>query len=88
MARTTPCLLALLSILTLLAARLPARERRSTTAATGCHKKMPTFSDALAAVRRAIWREQHFQTSARRTEHRKIPFRLPAACAYALCNAA
>ncbi len=32
-ARTTPCLLALFSIVTLLAARLPARERRSTTAA-------------------------------------------------------
>lgn len=87
-ARTTPCLLALFSIVTLLAARLPARGRRSITAAAWYHKKMPTFSDALAAVRRAIWREQHFQTSARRTDHRKVPFRLPAARAYALCNAA
>ena len=87
-ARTTPCLLALFSIVTLLARTLPARQRRSATAAAWYPKASPTFSDALAAVRRAIWREQHFQTSPRRTDRRKIPFRLPPAWAYALCNAA
>lgn len=87
-ARTTPCLLALFSIVTLLARTLPARQRRSATAAAWYPKARPTFSDALAAVRRAIWREQHFQTSPRRTDRRKIPFRLPPAWAYALCNAA
>ena len=82
-ARTTPCLLALFSIVTLL-----ARQRRSATAAAWYPKARPTFSDALAAVRRAIWREQHFQTSPRRTDRPKNPFRLPQAWAYALCNAA
>ena len=87
-ARTTPCLLALFSIVTLLAGRLPARQRRSATGATWYPKARPTFSDTLAAVRRAIWREQHFQTSPRHTDRRKLPFRLPQAWAYALCNAA
>ena len=84
---TTPCLLALFSLVTLLAGRLPARQRRSATAAW-YPKPRPTFSDALAAVRREIWREQHFQTSPRQTDRRKIPFRLLPAWAYALCNAA
>ncbi len=87
-ARTTPCLLGLFSIVTLLAGRLPARQRRSAMTAAWYPKTCPTFSDALAAVRRAIWREQHFQTSPRRTDRRKVPFRLPQAWAYALCNAA
>ena len=87
-ARTTPCLLALFSIITLLAARLPSRARRSANTAAWYPKAAPTFSDTLAAVRRAIWREQHFQASPRQTDRRKIPFRLPPAWAYALCNAA
>ncbi len=87
-ARTTPCLLALFSIVTLLAGRLPARQRRSTATAAWYPKARPTFSDALAAVRRAIWREQHFRTSPRQTDRRKTPFRMPQAWAYALCNAA
>ena len=87
-ARTTPCLLALFSIVTLLARTLPARQRRSAAVAAWYPKARPTFSDALAAVRRAIWREQHFQTSSRRADRRKTPFKLPKAWAYALCNAA
>jgi hypothetical protein len=87
-ARTTPCLLALFSIVTLLAGSLPKCQRRSVTAAVWYPKARPTFSDALAAVRRAIWREQHFRTSPKRTDRRKIPFRMPQAWAYALCNAA
>ena len=55
-ARTTPCLLALFSIVTLLARTLPARQRRSATAAAWYPKARPTFSNAVAAVRRAIWR--------------------------------
>ena len=87
-ARTTPCLLALFSIVTLLARTSPARQRRSATTAAWYPKARPTFSDALATVRRAIWREQHFQMSPQRTDRRKIPFRLPPAWAYAHCNAA
>lgn len=86
-ARTTPCLLALFSIVTLLAAKLPARERRQ--AATAWYPKpRPTFSDALAAVRRAIWREQTLTASARATDPTKRRFDLPAPWDYALCHAA
>jgi hypothetical protein len=87
-ARTTPCLLALFSIVTLLATRLPARERRRITATAWYPKPQPTFSDALAAVRHAIWREQGLVTSRRRGNHRKRRFGMPAHLAYALCHAA
>jgi predicted DNA-binding transcriptional regulator YafY len=87
-ARTTPCLLALFSIVTLLAAHLPARERQQAAATAWYPKPQPTFSDALAAVRRAIWREQRLRTSRRRGDRRKRRFLLPAPWAYALCHAA
>lgn len=78
-ARTTPCLLALFSIVTLLATRLPARERRQVAATAWYPKPKPTFSDAPAAVRRAIWREEPLSTSRRRRDHRKPRFLLPPA---------
>lgn len=87
-ARTTPCLLALFSIVTLLATQLPARERRQVAATAWYPKPRPTFSDALAAVRRAIWRQQGLSTSPRRRNRKKHQFRLPPAWAYALCHAA
>src|SRR4051812_4037227 len=87
-ARTTPCLLALFSIVTLLAARLPARQRQRIAAAAWYPKPRPTFADALAAVRYAIWRERTLATSPRRRARTKPRFRLPAPWAYALCHAA
>ena len=71
-ARTTPSLLALFSIVTLLAARLPARQRQQAATAAWYPKPQPTFSDALAAVRTAIWRSQVFAMSGQRAP-RKIP---------------
>jgi hypothetical protein len=56
--RTTPCLLALFSLVTLLAARLSPAERKSAASSAWYRKPHPTFSDTLAAVRRHIWREQ------------------------------
>jgi DDE superfamily endonuclease len=87
-ARTTPCLLALFSIVTLLADQLPARERHHVTTTAWYRKLQPTFSDALAAVRRAIWREQAFGTSRRTGDRSKRRFTLPEPWAYALCQAA
>ena len=87
-ARTTPCLLALFSIVTLLAAQLPARQRQRIAAAAWYPKPRPTFADALAAVRCAIWRERTLATSPRRRARTKPRFRLPAPWAYALCHAA
>ena len=87
-ARTTPCLLALFSIVTLLAAQLPGRQRRRVAAAAWYPKPRPTFADALAAARCAIWRERTLATSPRRRARTKPRFRLPAPWAYALCHAA
>jgi hypothetical protein len=87
-ARTTPCLLALFSIVTLLADQLPTRERHHVTTTAWYRKPQPTFSDALAAVRRAIWREQALITSRRNGDRSKPRFTLPEPWAYALCHAA
>jgi len=87
-ARTTPCLLALFSIVTLLTARLAARERRQVTVTAWYRKPQPTFSDSLAALRRAIWREQALLTSPRRGDRTKRRLALPDPWAYALCHAA
>ena len=87
-ARTTPCPLALFSIVALLADRLPSRARRLANTRAWYPKAALTCSDALTAVRRALWREQRFRMSPRRTDRRKTPFKLPQAWAHALCNAA
>ena len=87
-ARTTPCLLALFSVVVLLADRLPARERRRAATTAWYAKPRPTFSDALAAVRREIWREQRLVTSAHRGHRMKPRLSLPEPWAYALCHAA
>jgi hypothetical protein len=87
-ARTTPCLLALFSIVTLLAARLPARERARVTTAAWYAKPRPTFVDALAAVRYALWREQTLVMSCRQRHRPKRRFVLPSPWAYVLCQAA
>jgi hypothetical protein len=50
-ARTTPGLLALFSIVILLASHLPTRERARVTMAAWYVKPRPTFVNALAAVR-------------------------------------
>ena len=70
-ARTTPCLLALFSIVTLLAARLQVRQRQRIAAAAWYPKPRPTFADALAAARYAIWHERTLATSPRRCARTK-----------------
>jgi hypothetical protein len=87
-ARTTPCLLALFSIVTLLASRLPIRERAQVTTTAWYAKPKPTFVDALAAVRYALWREQTSVMSRRQPHRPKRHFVLPRPWAYALCQAA
>ncbi|WP_267428496.1 hypothetical protein [Methylobacterium sp. GC_Met_2] len=87
-ARTTPCLLALFSIVTLLAARLQARQRRAVVTAAWYPKRGTIFADALAAVRCAIWRQRALATSPRRRLQTKPRFRLPPPWAYALSHAA
>jgi hypothetical protein len=87
-ARTTPCLLALFSIVTLLATRLGKRARLGFSDAAWYHKQRPTFADTLAAVRGEIWRPQGFPMSRSKTESRKMAKALCAGVTHALCHAA
>jgi hypothetical protein len=54
-ARTTPVLLALFSLVTLWADDLQGQDRRPMRSGPWYRKSHPTFSDALAAVRRSLW---------------------------------
>jgi hypothetical protein len=87
-ARTTPCMLGLFSIVALLAARLDSRARVQVSASAWYHKPRPTFADTLAAVRREIWGEQGFVMSRQSVETTKLPPALCEGIAYALCHAA
>ncbi len=87
-ARTPPCLLGLFSLMTLLAARLGAAERRRTAGRAWYRNSPPTFSDTLAIVRRHIWREQGFPPSRRSHNIGKPKPALQKTIVYALCNAA
>jgi hypothetical protein len=87
-ARATPCLLGLFSLVTLLAARLDRRARAAVCTAAWYHKPRPTFADALAAVRRHFWGEQGLLTSRRRSDVTKLGPALRHGIAYALCYAA
>jgi hypothetical protein len=62
-ARTTPALLGLFSLVTLLADQHAARGTLWPQQAAWYHKETPTFSDALAAVRRELWEHLVFYTS-------------------------
>jgi hypothetical protein len=55
-ARTTPCLLALFSVVTLLAKDLHQREKLRLRQAAWYRKPQLTFSDTLAAVRQQLWK--------------------------------
>ena len=57
-ARTTPVRPGLFSLVALLVARQPAW-RQAVRRAAWYKKSLPTFSDALAQVRRDLWREMH-----------------------------
>jgi hypothetical protein len=87
-ARTTPCLLGMFSLVTLLGCQLTPQARMAAAASAWYRKKRPTFSDTLAAVRRDIWREQGFVMSGTPSNMRKLQPALRDGIAYALCHAA
>ena len=62
-ARTTPCLLGLFSLVALFADRLVPATRCAVSTAAWYRKQRPTFADTLAAVRREIWKAQGFSMS-------------------------
>src|SRR4051794_1403579 len=67
-ARTTPCLLAVFSIVALVADRLNQRELLQVRGAAWYTKTIPTFSDALAAVRRHLWSAANLSYSRQTTD--------------------
>ena len=87
-ARTTPCLLGLFSLVTLLATQLSPQARQAVATSAWHRKRRPTFSDTLAAVRREFWREQGFAMSYPASNMRKLRPALREGITYALCNAA
>jgi hypothetical protein len=72
-ARTTPCLLGLFSLVTLLANALLSRHDLTVRTAAWYPKPLPTFSDALALVRRTLWAYLTFQTSLDDPDMVKVP---------------
>ncbi|MBB2172089.1 IS701 family transposase [Gluconacetobacter asukensis] len=72
-ARTTPVLMGLFSIITLVANDLQKQGRVQPAATAWYRKEGPTFSDAIAAVRRELWAAPYFHTSSSKGEQQKIP---------------
>lgn len=71
--RTTPCLLGLFSIVTLMADQLQAHGKLTVQESAWYEKPLPTFSDALASVRMVLWRQMDFSMSHEQTHTLKIP---------------
>ena len=72
-ARTTPVLLSLFSLVTVCATRLAQANALPVQRTAWYPKGLPTFSDALAAVRRECWRQMDFSTSFHLRDPRKLP---------------
>jgi hypothetical protein len=71
--RTTPMLLGLFSLITLLAHHLTVNQSFPTRTAAWYDKSKPTFADAIALVRRHLWTSMKFANSPAQTPSRVIP---------------
>jgi hypothetical protein len=87
-ARTTPALLGLFSMVTLLANRSAAQGTFPIRHAAWYSKAWPTFSDALAVVRHQLWQGMAFHTSPSDMDVTKVPRMLLNRLTEALCYAA
>ena len=72
-ARTTPVLLGLFSLITLLANDLLCRHDLTIRTAAWYPKPLPTFSDALALVRYQLWTHFTFQISPADADMVQVP---------------
>ena len=86
--RTTPALFGLYSLVTLMAHALLQAEARVVRTAAWYVKVRPTFSDALAVVRRELWSTCHFSMSSTTPEVAEIPRSLWERLTDAVCYAA
>jgi hypothetical protein len=73
LARTTPALLSLHSIIALTAHLLIEKGVNHVHSTTWYSKTYPTFSDAIALVRRSLWDQLHFSMSQQEINRRQIP---------------
>jgi DDE superfamily endonuclease len=87
-ARTTPCLLALFSLVTLLANDLHQRGKLSLRSCAWYRKTQLTFSDTIAAVRQQWWSSPPFVRSPKKRDQIKIPRLFFQHLTEALCYAA
>ena len=87
-ARTTPALLSLYSIITLTAHLLIEKGATCVRSTAWYRKTRPTFADAIALVRRQLWDHLHFSTSPQETDMIKIPRELFERFIDAVCYAA
>ena len=87
-ARTTPALLSLYSIITLNAHLLIEQGMTCVRSTAWYRKTRPTFADAMALVRRQLWEHLHFSMSQQETDMMKIPRALLERFTEALCYAA
>ena len=87
--RTAPALLALFSLVTLVAHRHMAEGAQTVRKAAWYDKAYPTFSDALALVRRQLWaREETFFRSSRESDTVIVPREFVERLTDAMCYAA
>jgi DDE superfamily endonuclease len=86
--RTTPALLGLFSLVTLLAHHRMGQTAGAVRQAAWYHKAHPTFSDALALVRKELWAQASFYGSSREVDMVKVPRALVERLTDAVCYAA
>jgi hypothetical protein len=87
-ARPTPALFGLYALITLRAGSLRKAEVRVVRTAAWYAKAQPTFSDAIAVVRRALWSHCHFSMSGSEPDVVEIPRSLFERLTDAVCYAA
>jgi DDE superfamily endonuclease len=87
-ARATPALLGLFSLVTLLAGQLIQEHALPVRQAVWYRKPLPAFADAIAIVRRHLWTSTHFYMSPAKTDMVEIPGALLNRLTETLCYAA
>ncbi len=86
--RTTPALFGLFSLVTLFAHYLQAQQPFPLPQTAWYSKSLPTFVDALAAVRRSLWAARLFEMSVANRTAAKVPPELLKIWSNLLCYAA
>jgi hypothetical protein len=72
-ARTTPALFGLFSIVTLMTNQSAKSQKMSVRTAAWYKKELPAFADTIALVRRCLWSSCHFSTSSQSRDVLKVP---------------